>query len=163
MMEPFGATGEGVRPPTTPVLGREPKAGIYQRRRQSVSVRRADRWEWAAYHEVGGLETRAFPRCEALRARLGELVDIVAEDELDAARADFALDVVAELVGVDRCEQLRAAVHDRDLLVRVHLLDLPGELCVAGRRQKASSRVSEAPGGRDIADTHRCRPRLLRR
>lgn len=78
----------------------------------------------STYGEVAGLEISPLPSGQPARAALWVMVDALVEDEVDPTLPALPFDVLAVLVGVRRREELRAAVDDRDLLLRVFLLDL---------------------------------------
>ena len=69
------------------------------------------------HHEVGVRQARA-PACrETDDARLGDRVDVLTEEDLNAPRAHAALDVFPELVRVRRVQELLVAMYDRDLRI----------------------------------------------
>lgn len=70
------------------------------------------------YHEIDAGECLPIARPQVDgRSGLGELVNVVVEDDVDTQSANTPVDVLAELVWVRAVQQLRVAMDDRNFLI----------------------------------------------
>lgn len=69
------------------------------------------------HYQICGGERPPAPRRETSGARCGDLVDVLAEDDINALCTAAALDILAELIGIDRAQEHAAAMHDGHLFV----------------------------------------------